>query len=428
MSGQPVCTEKTKAAIEAVCALADVKKALQLAKDEHPRRVKEQIALTETASAPFGEEKRAQLFARMLEDCGVPNVARDAIGNVIGRIKGKAGGPVLVLAAHLDTVFAEGTDTRVRQEGTIYHAPGISDDAAGLACVLQTARCLVSIREKLLGDVVVVGTLGEEGNGDLRGVKALFAAPNDYNGMIAVDGASVGRILKGSVGCKRYRVIFESLGGHSLHKFGIVVSSIHALARAITKVNSLQVPTNPLCTFNFGVIKGGTSVNAIASCAEAELDIRSYDQPSLQAFIERVMQCIKSAVDDENNRWGASEENRVRLTIEQIGDRPAGLNADDASVIQAAFGAQQKLGIPLEKYSFGATDQNIALFYGLPATTLGAGGAEANNHSLSEWWDETEAWLGPQLAFLTAAALVGVEGASQPLLEKKFCRKLEQPL
>ncbi len=419
MDNHPVCSEQTRRKIDAVCALPEVQAALAQARAEHEQRIAEQVALTETPAAPFGEEARAQLFAELLRKCGLPDVTRDAIGNVIGRIKGRQAGPVLVIGAHLDTVFPEGTDTRVRREGSVLHAPGISDDAAGLACALQAARCLVPLREKLLGDIVIVGTLGEEGNGDLRGVKALFAADNDYDGMLAIDSASVHRILKGSVGCKRFRVIFEGPGGHSLHKFGITVSAIHALARAITKVNSLQVPASPVYTFNFGVIRGGTSVNAIAACAEAELDVRSYTQPALESFIARIKECIESAAEDENNRWGASPENRVRVRIEQIGDRPAGVNADDASVIQAAYGAQMKLGIALEKYAFAATDQNIPLFYGLPATTLGAGGTEANNHALTEWWDSTDAWQGPQLVVLTALALVGVAGACDPILEKK---------
>ncbi len=130
------------------------------------------------------------------------------------------------------------------------------------------------------------------------------------------------------------------------------------------------------------------------------------------------MKCLESACEEENNRWGVTAENSVTLKVEQIGDRPAGINADDASVIQAAYGAQQKLGIELQKYTLAATDQNIPLIYGLPATTLGAGGTEANNHALTEEWDSTAAWLGPQLTFLTAVTLVGLEGVADPILEK----------
>lgn len=417
---QPICGEKTKDLIAKLRACPQVENGITLAREQQQQRIDEQIKLTEVPAPPFHEEQRAKVFAQLLTEAGVPDVHQDKIGNVIGRLKGTGNGPTLVIGAHIDTVFKEGTPIKVTREGTKYFAPGISDDAAGLASLLQVARCITSQKIKTVGDIVFVGTLGEEGNGDLRGCKFLFKTKNDYDGMIAIDSANVHRILRGSVGCKRYRIIFESLGGHSLHKFGIVGSAIHGLARAITKVDELNVPNEPKCTFNFGVINGGTSVNAIAARAEAELDIRSFDQPSLEKFVETVLKTIQDACDEENKRWDFEEENAVKLKIEQIGDRPAGVNKDDASVIQASYGALQSLGIPLEKYTLAATDQNIPLFYGLPATTLGAGGVEANNHSLSEWWNSENAFQGPQIAFLTALTLVGVDGVTQPLLEKQI--------
>ena len=284
--------------------------------------------------------------------------------------------------------------------------------------MLQVIRCLNENNIETVGDIVFVGTLGEEGNGDLRGCKALFKEKNDYDGMIAIDSANVHRILRGAVGCKRFRIIFEGPGGHSLHKFGIVGSAIHGLSRAIVRVDELKVPTDPKCTFNFGVIKGGTNVNAIAARAEAELDIRSFNQPALEAFVKTVLETIEAACDEENMRWGLEGDGMVSLKIEQIGDRPAGMNADDASVIQAAYGSLLSLGISLDKYTLAATDQNVPLFYGLPATTLGAGGTEENNHALSERWNAKDAFQGPQVAFLTALTLVGMKGVSEPILEK----------
>jgi tripeptide aminopeptidase len=354
----------------------------------------------------------------MFKQYGLTDVKQDAIGNVIGRRKGTGSGPTLVVGAHIDTVFPAGTDCKVHRDGDVYAAPGISDDAAGLASMLQVIRCLNENNIETVGDIVFVGTLGEEGNGDLRGCKALFKEKNDYDGMIAIDSANVHRILRGAVGCKRFRIIFEGPGGHSLHKFGIVGSAIHGLSRAIVRVDELKVPTDPKCTFNFGVIKGGTSVNAIAARAEAELDIRSFNQPALEAFVKTVLETIEAACDEENMRWGLEGDGMVSLKIEQIGDRPAGMNADDASVIQAAYGSLLSLGISLDKYTLAATDQNVPLFYGLPATTLGAGGTEENNHALSERWNAKDAFQGPQVAFLTALTLVGMKGVSEPILEK----------
>lgn len=415
---RPICTEETKEIIKTLRADPQVEAALNTAVKEQEKRIADQIKLTEVPAPPFHEEERAKVLLSMFKEYGLTDVKQDAIGNVIGRRKGTGNGPTLVIGAHIDTVFPAGTNCKVTKEGDIYRAPGISDDAAGLASMLQVIRCLNENNIKTVGDIVFVGTLGEEGNGDLRGCKALFKEKNDYDGMLAIDSANVHRILRGAVGCKRYRVIFEGAGGHSLHKFGIVGSAIHGLARAITKVDELKVPTDPKCTFNFGVIKGGTSVNAIAARAEAELDIRSFNQPALEAFVKTVLETIEAACDEENMRWDLEGASAVQLKIEQIGDRPAGMNADDASVIQAAYGALLSLGISLDKYTLAATDQNVPLFYGLPATTLGAGGTEDNNHALNEYWNAKDAFQGPQVALLSALTLVGVDGVTKPILEK----------
>lgn len=384
---RPVCTEKTQDIIKTLRSNVQVEAALELAVKQQEKRIADQIILTETPAPPFHEEERAKVLLGMFKQYGLTDVKQDAIGNVIGRRKGTGNGPTLVVGAHIDTVFPAGTDCKVHRDGDVYSAPGISDDAAGLASMLQVIRCLNENNIETVGDIVFVGTLGEEGNGDLRG-------------------------------CKRFRIIFEGPGGHSLHKFGIVGSAIHGLSRAIVRVDELKVPTDPKCTFNFGVIKGGTSVNAIAARAEAELDIRSFNQPALEAFVKTVLETIEAACDEENMRWGLEGDGMVSLKIEQIGDRPAGMNADDASVIQAAYGSLLSLGISLDKYTLAATDQNVPLFYGLPATTLGAGGTEENNHALSERWNAKDAFQGPQVAFLTALTLVGMKGVSEPILEK----------
>ena len=415
---RPVCTEKTQDIIKTLRSNVQVEAALELAVKQQEKRIADQIILTETPAPPFHEEERAKVLLGMFKQYGLTDVKQDAIGNVIGRRKGTGNGPTLVVGAHIDTVFPAGTDCKVHRDGDVYSAPGISDDAAGLASMLQVIRCLNENNIETGGDIVFGGTLGEEGTGDLRGCKALFKEKNDYDGMIAIDSANVHRILRGAVGCKRFRIIFEGPGGHSLHKFGIVGSAIHGLSRAIVRVDELKVPTDPKCTFNFGVIKGGTSVNAIAARAEAELDIRSFNQPALEAFVKTVLETIEAACDEENMRWGLEGDGMVSLKIEQIGDRPAGMNADDASVIQAAYGSLLSLGISLDKYTLAATDQNVPLFYGLPATTLGAGGTEENNHALSERWNAKDAFQGPQVAFLTALTLVGMKGVSEPILEK----------
>lgn len=414
-NSSPVVTTPYSANLRILTESPVVQKALTQAQDEHQLRIDQQIMLTETSAAPFHEQARGKLFAQLLEQTGICPVEIDNVGNVIGRIKG-SGGPVLVIGAHLDTVFPEDTPIKVRREGSTYYAPGISDDAAGLASLLQLARCLKTQGIETCGDIVIVGTVGEEGNGDLRGSKALWNRPNDYDGMLAIDSAAPTRLLKGGVGSKRFRITFEGPGGHSLHKFGIVGSAIHGICRLVNKIDSVKVPQEPRCTFNVGVIQGGTSVNAIAAKAEIELDIRSTDQASLENFVATILALVDEAVQEENTYWHLNESGKLTASVEKIGDRPAGVNPDDSPVLQAAYGAMQILDIPLVKYAFGATDQNVPLSRSIPATTLGAGGSEDFNHSVKESWCSDKAYLGPQLTLLTALTLVGVKDLTPALL------------
>ena len=414
----PLRLPSCRQAVAALQANTAVQKALSQIEAQAGRRIEEQIALTETPAPSFAEEERARLFKSLLKKAGLPDVHFDAVGNVIGRMKGTGSGPVLVIGAHLDTVFPAGTEIKVRQEGTRYFAPGISDDACGLANLLQVVRAITENGIRPTGDIVFVGTLGEEGNGDLRGSKALWKTDNDYDGFIAVDSASPKRILKGSVGCKRFRITYTGPGGHSLHKFGIVGSAAHALCRAGAMIADLDAPKEPKCTYNIGVIKGGTSVNAIAATASMELDVRSYEQGALETFVSEILPIFQKAADAENRHWSVAGGAAVTVTVDAIGDRPAGMNLPDSPVVCAAYEAMTALNIPLEKFTLGATDQNIPLSMGYPATTLGGGGAEENNHSLKEVWDAADAHLGPQLVMLTALALVGADGISQPVLAK----------
>ncbi len=414
----PLVIPAFEAATKALCASPLVKAAIDQAKTEADCRIKEQIQLTETPSPSFKEGERAKVFSELLKKAGLEEISIDRVGNVISRIKGEGNGPVLVIAAHMDTVFPEGTPIKVRQEGTRYFAPGISDDACGLANLLQVVRSIKANGIKTVGDIVVAGTVGEEGNGDLRGSKNLWYTPNDYDGFIAVDSASCHRILKGSVGCKRYRITYSGPGGHSLHKFGIVASATHALCRAGAMIADLKAPTEPKCTYTIGIVKGGTSVNAIAAEASMELDVRSYEQPALEAFTKEILPIFQKAADAENAHWGVTGDAAVTVKVDQIGDRPAGMNKPDSPVVCAAYQAMLSLGISLDKFSLAATDQNVPLSMGIPATTLGGGGVEENNHSLKEMWDAKDAHLGPQLVLLTTLALVGVAGVTEPLLTK----------
>ena len=410
------------AALEALKAAPQVQSALEAVREDQDLRVREQIALTEIPSPPFMEDARAEAFRKMLIENGADEIEFMPVGgkagNVITVLKGTGCGPRLVMSAHLDSVFPAGTDVKVsKDEVGILHAPGISDDTCGLACLLSIVRAVKKTRLPLTGDIVVVGTVGEEGNGDLRGTKALWEARKDeFDGFVGIDSAAPNRILCGAMGSRRYRAVFTGPGGHSFHKFGVVASANHALCRAGAKIADLEVPLDPKTTFTIGVMQGGTSVNAISARAVMEIDVRSSSGKELDQTAERILKLLDEAVAEENARWEVSGDAAVALKVEPIGFRPAGTSSPESPVIQAAHAALDALGMPLDKYAFASTDHNVPLSLGIPATTLGGGGREGNNHALNEWWDPKDAWKGPQAALLTALALVGVEGVAHPML------------
>lgn len=400
-------------------AFAPVQDALAQIKQEEQLTVDEQVSLAEVESAPFHEDKRAAFFADKLKQLGLKNVRIDTEGNVIGIRPGSGQGPRLVLGAHLDTVFPLGTDIKVSREGNVYRAPGISDDARGLAVLLEVLRVLQDKKINTVGDLLFVGSVGEEGNGDLRGTKHLFNSGEEHiDGFISIDGVNISRLLHGSTGSRRYRAIYEGPGGHSWKAFGNP-SALHALGRAIAKISEVQVPKEPKTTFTVGTAKGGTTVNAIAASAEMEIDMRSISDQNLQNLVDTILPLLEQAAEEENLRWNATEPDTVKLNLVPIGQRPAGDQSDDSPVLLAARGAMNALEIPLTSYDCASTDQNVAISLGIPATTLGGGGTEGNNHNVKEWYDSTNSFLGPQLAFLTVLALLGVAGETQPLLTKR---------
>lgn len=396
-----------------------IENALNKIKADEQLTMADQIALTEIEAPPFHEQVRAEYFAEQLRKLGLTNVRIDKEGNVIGIRRGVGSGPRLVLGAHLDTVFPAGTDVKVRKEGNKYYAPGISDDARGLAVVLEVLRTLQDFDIQTEGDLIFVGSVGEEGNGDLRGGKYLFSAKEEHiDGFISVDSAYVARLLHGSTGSRRFRVTYEGPGGHSWSAFG-TPSAVHALGRAIAKIADLQTPADPKTTFTVGTIVGGTTVNSIAAKATMEIDTRSINNAELNKIVDKVLPLLTQACEEENKRWNADEENRVKVIINPIGHRPAGDQGDSSPVLLAARGAMDSVGIRLMAYDCASTDQNVPLSLGIPATTLGGGGAEGHNHSVTEWYDSTDSYLGPQLAFMTVLSLVGLKGETQPLLPKR---------
>ncbi|MEM5591278.1 M20/M25/M40 family metallo-hydrolase [Niallia circulans] len=330
-------------------------------------------------------------------------------------LPGSGKGPSLVVCAHLDTVFPRGTNIKaVRKNGLIY-APGICDDGRGLAVVLTIIRALAVAGIKTEGDLIIGATVGEEGLGDLRGVKSLFESRQDIDGFISIEPGDPSRITYLGTGSKRFNVLFKGPGGHSFGNFGIP-SPIHALGRAIAKISDLATPIEPKTTFNVGMIKGGTSVNTIAETAEMLVDLRSNSQEELEIIESKFLHLMEQAKEEENARWNV--EAQVSLQIEKVGDRPAGSQDKNSVIVQAAQCATAALGFEPILDQASSTDSNVPIHLGIPALTLGGGGEGGGFHTLQEYYNPAGAYTGAQKILLTILGLVGLEQVTAPLLEK----------
>lgn len=379
-----------------------IRTAIDRLKRTEPQLLDEQIRLCEIPAPPFKEGRRAELLRGAFESAGLKNVHIDQAGNVLGQRAGTGNGPHLVFSAHLDTVFGEEVPIRMTRAGNVIKGPGISDDCRGLAVLLGVVRALEENHIQTPGPITFVCTVGEEGLGDLRGVKELFKGElkGRVDRFVSVDGAGLG-ITHVGVGSLRYRVTFTGTGGHSYGDFGIA-NPIHAMGRAIAKIADIRVPTVPKTTFNVGRVGGGTSVNAIAAEAWMEVDLRSSDRNALAALDASLQKALDVAEKEENHRWG----NRGRLTFtrKMVGNRPAGRVSRDAPIVQAAVSVTRALSLPVS-LDEGSTDANLAMSEGIPAITIDGGGTSSGTHSPDEAFDSTNSWQGTVRAFLLAVAL-----------------------
>ncbi len=407
------------AAIEKLTSHAGVRQALAFIRDDDERTLREQIELTEIPSPPFKEAVRAADYLERFKALGLSDARLDAEGNVIATRKGSGGGPTLVVSAHLDTVFPEGTDVKVRVTDKRYAAPGIGDDGRGLAAILSVIRGLNEAQLRTVGDIIFMGTVGEEELGDLRGVKAFFRENRSIDGFISIDGIDIGRIVNSATGSRRYRILYTGPGGHSFQAFG-QPSAAHALGRAIAKISEVRPPAQPKTTFTVGTLKGGTSVNSIAAEAELGLDMRSDDAAELAKLERQILQLARDAADDENRRWGRKDaKEMVKVEFKLVGDRPAGTGSPDSPMLGVARQAIAAVGGEVKSVASSSTDSNQAISLGIPALTLGGGGDGGGAHGPDEWYSPLDAWLGPQHHLLALLALVGLEGVTQPLLLKR---------
>ncbi len=391
---------------------ASMQRVLATLRADNAWTLDQQASICEIPAPPFKEAARAAEFKRRLEALGITNVRIDATGNVIGERAGSGTGPTVVLSAHLDTVFPEGTDVRVKRDstpagGTRLTAPGIGDDCRGLASVLAVVRAMRSANVRTTGTVYVVGTVGEEGPGNLRGVRALFngelKGKIDY--FISVDGTGFGATSR-AVGSNRYRISYKGPGGHSYGAFGMP-NPIHAMGRAIAKMADFTVPAEPRTTFSASVVSGGTSVNSIPYEGIVEVDMRSESAAALAELDAKFQTAIRAALREELGRWPTSKV-PLTLVIDTIGIRPAGAQPDSARIVRVAVEAGKALGLPITPQA-SSTDSNVPIGLGIPAITLDAGGRSATAHSLTESYDDgPNGHVGPQYVALVVAMLAGL--------------------
>ncbi len=397
-----------EASIDRMAAHPTVVAALKAIESDNAWTLSKQVSLCEIPAPPFKEAARAAVYRDELKALGVQNVHLDAEGNVIGEIRGNRPGPTLLLAGHLDTVFPEGTDVRVKREGTKFTGPGIGDDCRGLAVVLAVARQVVRQQVPISGRLLVVGNVGEEGPGNLRGTRALFNGPlrDSIDLFISIDGTGYG-ITNGGVGSNRYRVHYKGPGGHSYGAFGMP-NPIHAMGRAIAKIADLEATSKPKVTFNVGIVSGGTSVNSIPFEGIMEIDLRSESAPALAEIDGRLQTALRQALAEEKARWPQSKV-ALDLVIDTIGIRPAGVTPDTSLIVRTSLAAARTMNI-YSPLTTSSTDANVPMALGRPAVTLDGGGVGRGAHSLDESYDDRhDGFKGPQWVLLVVLGLLGVK-------------------
>ena len=385
-----------------------VAEALEIAEQLDAWSLDRLIELTEIPAPPFLEKARGQRFAELLNQFGADSVWTDPEGNVIGLRRGRGGERTIGFGGHLDTVFPEGTDVTVRQVGDTLFAPGIGDDTRGLVVVLTALRAMEDAGVETQDDVLFVGVVGEEGLGDLRGMKHLFREANEAPDVwIDVDGGGLSRLVTMGLGSVRYRITFSGPGGHSWGAFGLP-NPAHAMSRAVRyfqDVADTLTRSGPRTSYNVGRIGGGTSVNSIPAETWMEVDMRSESPESLDRIEQVFLEAMNRALDEENQlrRTGPA------LTVDnrKVGDRPSGSLESSIPLIQRALATTEVFGVKGE-LARSSTDSNVPIALGVPAVTIGRGGVGGEGHSPGEWWINRDGYLAIQRALLLVVAEAGL--------------------
>ena len=368
----------------------------------------EQVQLTEIPAPPFQESARAAAVKAMLSSAGL-SVQVDKTGNVIGELRGTNEKEVVMLSAHLDTVFPAGTDVRVRRDAQRMIAPGISDNGTGLAALVAIARALHEANLKPQRTILFAANVGEEGEGNLRGMRTLVDSYRSrLKAVIALDGSGTDHVTSKALASRRLEVLITGPGGHSWSDFGMP-NPINALVRGSVRFINTKVPSTPRTTFNLGQIEGGTSVNSIPYEARLKVDIRSENEEELVRLESALRECISAGARDEQEAARDRSKGKLDWKVEMLGNRPGGEVAPDSPLVAALRAADATVGNE-SRVERSSTDANIPLSVGIDAISIGAGGNGGGAHSLQEWYEPAGREIGLQRALLT---LLGVSGVAQ---------------
>jgi acetylornithine deacetylase/succinyl-diaminopimelate desuccinylase-like protein len=394
-------------------AAPEIRSAFAWLRAQEPQFAHWQLEMARIAAPPFAESARGEWLAQKFRELGLDNVHSDDVGNVFGSHPG-FGKSYVALSAHMDTVFPAGTPLNIRQQGTRLYGPGVSDNGAGVTAMLAIAALLRSVRIRHVLPFVFIGNVGEEGEGDLRGMRHIFSTPrwkDSINYSLVLDGAGADTIVAEALGSRRFEVIVRGPGGHSWSDFG-AANPIVVLARAIQDFTQTPVPSSPKTTFNIGVIRGGTSVNSIPESASMRVDIRSTSMAEMERLEGALRQALEKAVEKSSpppEERPASQRRPFGVSCEivVIGNRPAGELDSNARLLQVIRAVDAQLGNAAQVQR-ASTDANIPLSLGREAIAIGGGGAGGGAHTLQEWFDCSGRELGLKRILLTLLTLAGV--------------------
>ncbi len=411
---QSVVTPEVAKVVAGLQQHPTVKKMMDYIEQDAARTQKEQKELVLVEAPTFHEEARGKVFAEYLKANGLVDVEIDEDGNVFGFIRGTGKGPTVLIEGHMDTVFSFGDTTEVIEKDGLLHAPGICDDTRGLAAVLSVARSILENNIELIGDVMVGGTVAEEGLGGLSGMRKLLLRYPFITSCVSLDGAGHDGITFEATGMRNYSVTYTGPGGHAYGKFG-TPNPNSAVGRAVTLINDMDVPTDPKTTYAVSFIEGGHQIHSIAQRANFKINMRSVSALELDKLTERFIHCCHEGARLENERWG--QPGVVKVELERILDVPAGTQDKDAPIVQLAWEVTKAMGATPELNFGGCTNASQAVDLKIPGICIGGGGEAGGVHSLQEWYDPTDDHIGVQRAAFIVLALAGVKGIVEPLIK-----------